>query len=98
MLCWHKDFKDGRETVEDNDRSGYSSTSSSDENVSDVKELLDIDRRLSLRFIAEDLTMSNLTVHIIVTETLHLRKICAKLVSKMLSEEQKQRRVNVCQK
>lgn len=93
---WHKEFKDGRETVEDKDRSGRPSTSSSDENVSKVKELLESDHRLSLRLIAEELNMCKSTVHNIVTENLNMRKVCAKLVPKVLSDEQKQRRVDVC--
>jgi len=37
------------------------------------------------------------TVRKILTEGLDMRKVCAKMVPKELTEEQKQRRVTVCQ-
>ncbi|KOC62943.1 Putative uncharacterized protein FLJ37770, partial [Habropoda laboriosa] len=52
---WHKLFKEGREQVENDHRSGRPSTSRSDQNVRKVKEILDTDRRLTIRLIAEEL-------------------------------------------
>jgi len=37
------------------------------------------------------------TVRKILTEDLNMRKVCAKMVPKELTEEQKQRRVTICQ-
>jgi len=49
VLRWHKAFKDGRESVEDKQRAGRSSTSKTENNVSHVKAVLDRDRRMSVR-------------------------------------------------
>ena len=38
-----------------------------------------------------------MTVHNIITENLAMRKICAKLVPKILTVDQKQRRVSACE-
>ena len=40
------------------------------------------DRRLSVRMIAEEMGLDKNLVHRILTDHLHMRKICAKLVQK----------------
>jgi hypothetical protein len=89
VLRWHKAFKDGTESGEDEERAGRPSTSRTETNVACVKAVLDRDRRLSVRLIAEEVGLPKMDVHRIITEDLHMRKICAKLVPKNLSEEQK---------
>jgi len=49
--------------------------------------------RLTVRSKAEQVNMDRETVRKILTEDLDLRKVCAKMVPKELTEEQKQRRV-----
>jgi transposase len=46
--------------------------------------------------ISEQLNLNTFSVHQIVTDTLHMRKVCAKLVVKNLTPEQKDIRTNVC--
>ena len=55
------------------------------------------DRRLSVRMIAEETALDRNTVHRILTDHLHMRKICARLVPKILSVEQKANRLEICQ-
>lgn len=97
VFRWHSEFRNGRESVEDLERAGRPTTVTSDETVTKVRNLLNSDRRLSLRLMAAELDMNHTTVHKIVTEQLGMRKICAKLVPRVLSDEQKQRRVECCQ-
>jgi len=47
--------------------------------------------------IAEETGLDRSAVHIILADSLHMRKICAKLVPKNLSGEQKANRLEVCQ-
>ena len=54
------------------------------------------DRRLSVRMIAEETALTKNAVHRILTEHLHMRKICAKLVPKNLTVEQKADRLKIC--
>ena len=79
-------FKDGRESVEDEQRAGRASTSRTENNAVRVKDVLDRDRRLNVRLIAEEEGLAKTDVHQIITEDLHMRKICAKLVPKNLSD------------
>lgn len=46
---WYSSFKNGREVVEDLNRSGRPSTSSTEENIDSVKKMVLENRRLSLR-------------------------------------------------
>jgi len=50
-------------------------------------------RRLTVRSTTEQLNTDKETIRKIVTEDLDMRKVCAKIVPKELTEEQKQRRV-----
>ena len=53
--------------------------------------------RLNVRSIAEQVNIDREAVRKILTEDLDLRKVCAKMVPKEFIEEQKQRRVAICQ-
>ena len=86
VFWWHKTFKDGRESVEDERRAGRLSTSRTENNVARVKAVLDRDRCLNVRLIAEEVGLPKTGVHRIITEDLHMRKICAKLVPKNSSD------------
>jgi len=70
VLRWYKAFKDGREGVEDEQRTGRPSTSRNDNYVAHVKAVLDRDRRLSVRLMAEEVGLPKTDVHRII------RKIC----------------------
>ena len=50
-------------------------------------------RRLTVRSIAEEVNIDKETVRKILTEYLDMRKVCAQMVSKEFTEEQKQKRV-----
>ncbi|EZA46817.1 hypothetical protein X777_01495, partial [Ooceraea biroi] len=93
VFKWHKAFKNGKEDVEDKHRSGRPSTSKFDENMSKVRSVLAKDRRLTVRMIAYEVEMSKDSVHRILTNVLCMRKICAKMVPKNLSNEQKENRL-----
>jgi len=54
-------------------------------------------RRLTVRSIAEQVNIDRETVRKILTEDLDMRNMCAKMVPKELTKEQKQRRVTTCQ-
>ncbi|KAJ8947799.1 hypothetical protein NQ318_019471 [Aromia moschata] len=93
-LRWHKAFAEGQEDVNDKNRAGRPSTSSSDDNVKRVRDLLNTDRCLSVRLISETLDITKTIVHEIVSESLGMRKVCAKHVPKVLTDDQKARLVH----
>ncbi|GFV63041.1 FLJ37770-like protein [Trichonephila clavipes] len=94
---WHKAFKEGREEVADEPRSGRPTTARTEENVDREREVLRTDRQLSIQQIADTLHMSPFAVHGVVTEDLQMRKVYAKLVPKGLTQDQKELRVLCCQ-
>lgn len=92
---WHKRFASGRTDVEDDPKSGRPTTSRNEENIQKVKKLVRSDRRLTVRMLAEELGLRRESVRLILTEDLGMKKICAKMVPKLLSDDQKARRVDL---
>ena len=80
----------GRENVDDNARAGRPSTSRVDENIR-AYDLVKADRRITTIMIAEKLGISNGSVQTFLKEDMNMRKLCAKIVPKVLTDEQKQR-------
>ena len=87
VLRWHKAFKDRRESVENEQCAGCPSTSRTENSVARVKAVLDRDQCLSVWLIAEEVGLPKTDVHQIITEDLHMRKICVKLGPKNLSDD-----------
>ena len=81
--------------MRDDTRSEQPKTQRTDANVDRVRTLVRSDRRLGLRVIAEELNMNRETVLQIVKEDLRVRKISAKMVPRILTQDQKQRRRHI---
>lgn len=89
---WHERFRNGRNSVEDDGRAGRPSVALVS-NTDKVRELLDTDRRITVRAIADKLGISaSLTHRILVTE-LGMSKVSARWVPRLLKEDEKQRRI-----
>ena len=73
------------------DQEGQQQTT--EENSANVRQIVCENRLLTVRSIAEQVNIDRETVRKILTEDLDMRKVCAKIVPKELTEEQKQRRV-----
>ena len=96
VFQWHRRFSEGREDVHDDPRSGRPTTESTDDNVARVRQVVRQDRRLTIRMIALELDMNREVVRKILTETLNMRKVSAKIVPRILTAEQKQARMDTC--
>jgi len=93
---WVKHFSEGRESVTDKERSGQPATSRTEENIAKIHQIVRENRRLTVRSIAKQVNIDRETVRKILTEDLDMKKVCAKMVPKELTEEQKERRVTIC--
>jgi len=93
---WHKMFCEGRTLVEDEQRSGRPSTTRTRDNTAQVRELFRSDRRLTVNMIADEVNLNREAVRRILTEELGMRKVCAKMVPRYLTEQQRDARVSVC--
>jgi len=89
LFKWVQHFQEGRENPKDDARSGCPSTSSGNENIDRVRSFVLSDRQLTVRMIAEELGLGKSSVHTILTEHLEMKKVCAKIVPKLLTPEQK---------
>ena len=96
LFRWHRPFLEDREQVEDEPRAGRRSTSKTDDNVERVRLPVRSGRRLTLRMISSELNLNLFTVHQILTQDLDMRKVCAKMVPKNLTTEQKGNWRDVC--
>ena len=90
---WCREFAAGRTEIHDEQRSGRPSIS--DESVVNVEQLMREDRRITM----DDLCtlvpeVSRSAVHRILREKLQYRKVCARWVPRMLTEDHKRQRVD----
>ena len=88
---WHKRFKEGRESVRDDERCGMSKEVRTPELIGQIKNFMDKDHRVSTETIRAQFDVSVGTLHTIIREELKMRKICAKFVPRVLREGQKER-------
>ena len=86
---WHKRFRKGRTVVEDDERSQRPTISKTTNN-----NLVREDRRLSIRLIAERISIDKETVWQVLHDNLHRTKVCAQVV--LLTSDKKEKRQEIC--
>ena len=69
-----------------------------DTKVQEIKELLDKDRRITVREVSQRVDCSVGTVHTIIHDNLNRRRLCVRWIPKMLSRRQKSQRVESCRR
>ena len=94
VYCWVKHFSSGNSTVEDS-RGKFKPPT--DKTVDLVKELVDEDPRVAIRYIAESLRLSSGSVWHILRHKLGYRKVCARWVPHILTPENEGVRVQYAQ-
>ncbi|XP_062583452.1 uncharacterized protein LOC134245195 [Saccostrea cucullata] len=93
-----KKFKDGRETVKDDVRSGRPKTVSNAKYLLKIKDLVEKEGRYTVKVLARIVGISIGAVHEILTIDLGYRKISARWIPHLLNEEQKASRVACAKK
>jgi hypothetical protein len=97
VYMWVTRFSEGRGSVTDEERLGRSVMSRTEESIAKVHQIMHENHQLTVRSISEQANNDRETVRKALTEDLDMRKVCAKMVPKQLTEKQKQRRVNIFQ-
>ena len=87
---WHKRFKEGRESVRDDERCGRSKEVRTPELIGQIKIFMDKDCRVSIETISAQFDVSVGTIHTIIRKELKMWKICPKFVPRVLREDQKE--------
>ena len=93
VLRWVKAFKAGKFSVEDDTHPGRPKTSVTKANIAAVKIVVKQDARLSVKDIASCTGISEGSVQTILKKHLDLRRVCARWVPHLLTEEQKTQRL-----
>ena len=90
---WFGRFSQGRVSCQSDPRSGRPSTSRNPEMVAKVCTLIRNDRRLTIREIAEECDISFGSCETILTKDLNMKRVSAKFVPRLLTEDQQQHRM-----
>ena len=93
---WHKRFVEGGDDVEDDLKSGRRCTSTTDTNIEKVWQLVCSERRLEICVTANEVGMDKEMVRTILVDSLGMWKVCAKMVPRLLTKEQKAQQLNAC--
>lgn len=93
---WHKMFCAGSVEVEDADRSGRPSTACDEDHIARVSALLEEDNRYTCEELASEIGVSSSSIHIILTDKLKKRKIAAKWIPHVLTDQQLNDRMRIC--
>ena len=91
-----KIFCEGRTNVEDDVHSRRPTISKTTNNIQEIEKIVREDRRLSIRLIVERMSIDKETVLQVLHENLHMTKVCAQVVSKLLTSGQKEKRQEIC--
>ena len=84
---WHKRFKEGSESVRDDESCGRSKEVRTPELIGQIKNFMDKNSRVSIETISAQFDVSVGTVHTIIREELKMRKICTKFVPEKIRKE-----------
>lgn len=94
---WFDEFKRGRQSVLDEDRPGRPKDVKTQENIKKVGDMVLADRRLKVREIAETMRMSTGTVIEFLHNELSMKKLSARWVPRLLTDENRRIRLNTSQ-
>ncbi len=97
VRVWHERFCSGDMSVQDKARTGRPRTVRIPRNVQKVQKTLDNDRRTSIHDLEMDTGLRRSTVHKMMKQDLKLKKVSAKFIPRILTQEQMDFQVKLCQ-
>lgn len=97
VFKWHKRFSEGREEIQDDIGRGRKSTLTK-KKIRDVQDVIESDRRYTVRDVCDMTGLGRGTVHRILKEHLHMRKLSSRWVPRLLTSDHKEQRVDSSRK
>lgn len=94
---WIEKFKNGRTSVTHEEGAGRPSTATTDDNIERVRDMVLLDRRVTIDEVANRLQISHGSAYEIIHNRLGFHKVCARWVPKQLTMLHKQTRLDICQ-
>jgi len=82
---WYQRFKSGRTSIEQDPKSGRTSTSMDDNHVEKVLAVIRQNLRLNFREVAVEAGICKSSCHLILTEKRKMRRVAAKFVPRLLT-------------
>ena len=92
----HARFKTGRTSVDDDEHTERPTSCTTPETTARIQELVHQDRRQTIHNIAEEVGIGYGTCQRVLTEELGMHCAAAKFLPRILTDDQKQQRVNIC--
>ncbi|CAF1401941.1 unnamed protein product [Rotaria sp. Silwood1] len=93
---WAKRFREGREDVSDDPRSGRPISILTVENIECVRQVIEDDPHSTYEDIIVKTDLSRGTIERIIHDHLKMRKVVSRWVAHQLTDEQKQKRLRIC--
>ena len=88
VFDWFHRFKEGGTSVESDPRLVRPSTLRNEEMIAEVRTIVRNNRRLTVREIADDCGISVGPNDAILTDDLHMKRVCMKVVLRLLTDDQ----------
>jgi len=92
---WAAEFKHGRTSLEDDPRKAHPKSATTPEIIEQVHDMVLNDRQMKVCEIAETIGISKEPVAYILHEEFDMKKLCARLVQRLLTADQKHTRMKV---
>jgi hypothetical protein len=93
---WHAWLKTGPTSDDGGEHPERTTSCTTPETVEQIQELINQDRRRTIRDIDEEVEVGYRTCQRVLTEELGMNRVAAKFVTMILRADQKQQCVNVC--
>lgn len=93
---WAKLFKEGRDSIEDDPRPGRPITAYTNENIEQIRQLVEEDPQFTYDIIQEQTRLGRNVIQQILHDSLKLRKIVSRWVPHYLTDQNKKERVDAC--
>jgi len=95
VFDWFRRFKENRTSVGSDPRSGRPPTSRNEEMIAKVRTIFRNNRRMTVREIANDCRISVGSCDAILTDDLHMERVCAKFGPRLLTDDQGEQRQTI---